>query len=142
MTVAVETEGEFVGWSYWPDEVYEHQTVGPFYFQRDEYGPVTAFRSAGKHMNAGGVVHGGCLLSFADVSLFVIAEDAMEGNSGLTVSMASEFLSGAPEGALIESRGEVLRAGRSLVFVRALVTADGTACLNVSATLKRIRPGA
>ncbi|MDB2439770.1 PaaI family thioesterase, partial [Hellea sp.] len=92
-------------------------------------------------MNQGGMVHGGCLMTFADFSLFAIAADEFQdGAYGLTVAFNSEFLSGAKEGQLVQSRGEVLRAGGSLIFVRGVVTADGTPCLNYSATLKRIRP--
>ena len=140
MSVITETEGEFAGWSYWSDEPYESETVGRFYFRTDEAGPVVAFRSERKHMNAGGRVHGGCLLSLADVALFAIAQDEMQGDYGVTVSLASEFLNGAEEGALIEARGEVLRTGRSLIFVRLIITADGTACLNASGTIKRMTP--
>ena len=104
---------------------------------------MAAFRAKVKHMNQGGVVHGGCLMTFADFPLFAIAaEELGEGGYGLTVAFTSEFLSGAKEGQLIESRGEVLRAGGSLIFVRGVVTADGKPCLNYSATLKRLTPRA
>jgi len=135
------TEGEFKGWVTWAGEAFEHDTAGPFYFKTDEKGVVAAFRAKAKHMNQGGVVHGGCLMTFADYSLFAIAaEELGEGAYGLTVAFTSEFLSGAKEGQLLEARGDVLRAGGSLIFVRGLVTADGAPCLNYSATLKRLKP--
>ena len=135
------TDGEFKGWLTWASEAFEHDTAGPFYFKTDEQGVVAAFRAKAKHMSQGGVVHGGCLMTFADFSLFAIAaEELGEGGYGLTVAFNSEFLSGARLGQLIEARGEVLRAGGSLIFVRGLVIADGTPCLNYSATLKRLKP--
>ena len=135
------TEGEFEGWVTWAGEAFEHDTAGPFYFRTDAQGVVAAFRAKAKHMNQGGVVHGGCLMTFADFSLFAIAaEELGEGGYGLTVAFASEFLSGAKKGQLLEARGDVLRAGGSLIFVRGLITADGTPCLNYSATLKRLKP--
>jgi len=92
-------------------------------------------------MNMGGSVHGGCLMTFADFALFAIAADEIgESGYGVTVAFTSEFLAGAKEGQLLEARGEVLRAGGSLIFVRGVVTADGTPCLNFSATLKRLKP--
>ena len=130
-------EGEFAGWSTWPEEPFEHDTAGPFYFRVDEQGPVAAFRAQHKHMNAGGVVHGGCLMAFADFSLFAIAHDKLDGLYGVTVAFNSEFLSGPPEGAFIEARGEVLRAGKSIIFVRGLITGDGKPCLNFSGTIMR-----
>lgn len=133
-------DGPFAGWKNWPQEPFEHDTAGPFYFRTDEIGHVAAFRAEHKHMNGGGVVHGGCLMAFADFALFAIAHDHLSDDSySLTVAFTSEFLSGPTEGQLIEARGEVLRAGGSLVFVRGLVTADGTPALNFSGTLKRVR---
>ena len=135
------TEGEFKGWVTWASEAFEHDTAGPFYFRTDEKGAVAAFRAGAKHMNSGGVVHGGCLMTFADFALFAIAQDVFGDNGyGLTVAFNSEFLSGAKLGQLIEARGEVLREGGSLIFVRGILTADGTPCLNFSATLKRLKP--
>ena len=129
--------GEFEGWYTWPEEPFEHDTAGPFFFRVDEQGPVAAFRAARKHMNAGGVVHGGCLMAFADFSLFAIAHQHIEGEYGVTVAFNSEFLSGPPEGAYIEARGEVLRAGRSIIFVRGIITGDGKPALNFSGTIMR-----
>ncbi|KJS38725.1 MAG: thioesterase [Hyphomonas sp. BRH_c22] len=134
------TEGEFKGWKTWPEEPFEHDTAGPFYMRTDDQGQVAAFRAQRKHMNAGGVMHGGCLMTFADYALFAIAHHGMEGVYGLTVAFTSEFLDGALEGELIEARGEVLRQGRSLTFVRGLVTANGRPVLNFSGTIKLRKP--
>ena len=136
--VTIET-GEWAGWTNWPDEPFEYDTAGPFYFRVDDQGPVAAFRAERKHMNGGGVMHGGCLMTFADFALFAIANKEMDGGYGLTVAFTSEFLDGPKVGEWVEARGEVLRAGRSLVFVRGIVTSDGRACLNVSGTLKKVR---
>jgi acyl-coenzyme A thioesterase 13 len=134
------TEGEFKGWKTWPEEPFEHDTAGPFYMRTDEIGQVAAFRAQRKHMNAGGVMHGGCLMTFADFALFAIAHHGMEGVYGLTVAFTSEFLDGALEDELIEARGEVLRQGRSITFVRGLVTANGRPVLNFSGTIKLRKP--
>nr|WP_321359205.1 PaaI family thioesterase [uncultured Hyphomonas sp.] len=140
MTRTIMTSGEFEGWTTWEDEPFEHDSAGPFYFKVDEKGPVAAFRVARKHMNAGGVVHGGCLMSFADFSLFAIGHDAMEGAYGVTVAFTSEFISGALEGERLEARGDVLRKGGSLSFVRGLITAeDGRNVMNFSGTIKKKR---
>ena len=136
-----ETQGEFSGWLYWNDETFEHKTAGPFYYKKEGDGYVSAFRAAPKHLNAGGVIHGGCLMAFADFALFAIANDHIE-NYGVTVSFSSEFLSGPKAGQLIESRGEVLRAGGSLIFVRGIITADDVAAMSFSATIKKIKPRA
>ncbi len=138
MTIVTESEGEFAGWRTWPSEPFEYETAGPFYFTRDQDGPVAAFRAQRKHMNMGGVVHGGCLMTFADFALFAIALN-QDTDYGVTVAFTSEFLAGAREGERIEARGEVLRAGRSLTFVRGLVTADERPVLNFSGTIKKFK---
>ena len=86
MKATVIEDGEFKGWQTWPEEPFEYESAGPFYFKVDDKGPVSAFRVARKHMNAAGVVHGGCLMAFADFSLFAIAHDQMGDEYGVTVA--------------------------------------------------------
>ena len=133
------TEGEFAGWSYWPDDPFEAR-AGPFYLGEGEDGPVCAFRVGEGHLNAGGVVHGGCLMAFADFCLFGLAGPQMEGVYGVTVSFACEFVGPARLGQRIEACGEVTGGGRSLIFVRGLAETDGAAVLSFSGTIKRITP--
>lgn len=140
MVTTIETAGEFAGWTTWKEEPFEYETAGPFYFRVDEQGPVAAFRVARRHMNAGGVVHGGCLMTFADFALFAIAHQAMDGSYGVTVAFTAEFLDGAREGERLTARGETLRAGGSLSFVRGIVHGeDGRPVLNFSGTIKKRR---
>lgn len=138
MDVTISQNGEFAGWSCWADEPFEYETVGPFYFRHDAQGPVAAFRAEHKHMNAGGVVHGGCLMSFADFALFAIAHDGIQDTNsyGVTVAFNCEFLAGALKGQRIEARGEKMGGGRSIQFVRGVVTADDIPVLNFSGTIK------
>ncbi|MBR9834298.1 MAG: PaaI family thioesterase [Alphaproteobacteria bacterium] len=132
------TEGEFAGWKTWANEPFEYDTAGPFYLRTDDKGQVAAFRAQRKHMNAGGVMHGGCLMTFADFALFAIAHTGEGDDSyGVTVAFTSEFLSGALEGEYIEARGEVVGDGRSITFVRGMITADGRPVLNFSGTIKK-----
>ena len=110
MTAETVQTGEFAGWQTWPDEPFEHDAAGPFYFKIDDDGPVAAFRAQRKHMNAGGVMHGGCLMTFADIAMFQIAYQEMEGASGVTVQLDSTFIDGAYVGELIEATGQVTKA--------------------------------
>ena len=132
------TEGDWAGWSIWQSDAFE-QRAGPFYERVDEHGAgVTAFRAGPEHMNGGGFMHGGCLMTFADSALFTIARPALAGSFGVTVNLAGDFLEGARTGAFMEARGEVTRAARSLVFVRGLVTADGRPALSFSGIIKKV----
>lgn len=139
MTQHFAPSGEFAGWQYWPNDPFE-QTAGPFYFTQKDGAPVCAFRVEEKHVNGMGSLHGGCLMSFADFALFGIAhEDLAPSGYGVTVGFNAEFLRGAVVGDLVEARGEVMRAGGSLIFVRGVITAGGEPCLNFSGTIKRLR---
>jgi len=140
MELKTETEGEFEGWQFWPEETFEHETAGPFFFKQIDSEYVSRFRAAQKHMNAGGVMHGGCLMSFADFSLFAIAADHIDEGYAATVAFNCEFISGPVVGDLMEARGEVIRAGSSIIFVRGIVTGEGKPCLNFSGTIKKFKP--
>jgi uncharacterized protein (TIGR00369 family) len=133
------TEGEWAGWSTYGDDPFEALT-GPYYYRQDEDGrAVCAFKAEKKHMNGGGSIHGGSFMTFADYALFIIAQDALTGGGSVTASLNGEFIDGAVEGEIIEARGEVVRAGGSLVFVRGLITTGGRPLFNFSAILKKIR---
>jgi uncharacterized protein (TIGR00369 family) len=132
-------DGEWAGWSTYGDEPFEDH-AGPFYVRLDENGRVVCgFRAAKRHMNGGGFMHGGCLMTFADYAIFLIAREALAGASSVTVSMNSEFVDAGREGELIECRGEVVRAGASLVFVRGVITTGGRPLLNFSSIIKKLR---
>ena len=61
---------------------------------------VCQFIAEPRHMNGGGFMHGGCLLTFADYSCFAIAEEFMtDGVSTVSVNLSGDFLSAVPVGA-------------------------------------------
>jgi len=134
-------EGEFAGWMmYWGNDPFEDIT-GPFYWRREaDGGRRCAFRAERKHLNGSGFMHGGCLMTFADYALFEIARDALGGERGVTATFTSEFVGAVREGQLVECSGEVVKGGRSLVFVRAMITADGEPALAFSGVIKKVGP--
>ncbi len=132
------TEGEWAGWSNWHSDAFE-QRAGPFYERIDEDGRGhCAFRAEPRHMNGGGFMHGGCLMTFADFALFSIAYEHLAGSHAVTLNLASDFLDSAQVGELIEARGEVTRAGKSTLFVRGLVTADGRPVLSFTGIIRKV----
>ncbi|HLY79672.1 MAG TPA: PaaI family thioesterase [Caulobacteraceae bacterium] len=132
-------EGEWAGWGRYDTDPYENLT-GPFYARRGDDGAmVCAFRAEKKHMNGGGHMHGGCMATFADYALFMIADEALKDVGSVTASLNCEFVDAAQEGELIEARGDIVRAGGSMVFVRGLITASGRPITNFSAIVKKIR---
>lgn len=140
MPWAVVETGEFAGWSRWMGDPFE-EAVGPFYFRTDEQGRhITAFRAQRKHMNMGGRMHGGCLMAVADMAIFTIARQELEGHRGVTVALDSVFLDAGWEDDFVEATGEVTRAGGSLIFVRGQVAVGERLLLTFSGVIKKLRP--
>jgi uncharacterized protein (TIGR00369 family) len=134
----VETEGEFKGWRTWRRDNFETHN-GPFYHRMDDDGQIRcAFRVKDKHLNGAGNVHGGALMSFADYCLFATASPILDG-PGVTLSFACDFLDAAREGELVEGTSEITRAGRSIVFLRGMLTSGERPLLTFSGTIKRVK---
>lgn len=137
-TLSTMDSGEFAGWQFWNSDPYETRS-GPFYHRREDSGAyVSAFRAEQRHMNGGGFMHGGCLLTFADFALFAIATDELKGDHAVTLNLAGDFLGAVQDGALVEARGEVTRGGGKTIFVRGLVTGDGAPALSFTGIIRRL----
>ena len=136
--IHVETEGEFAGWRTWRRDNFETHN-GPFWHRINENGQVQCvFRVEKKHLNGSGNVHGGAFMSFADYCLFAMASSLLQA-SGVTVSFACEFLDAAREGELVEGRGEITRAGGSLIFLRGTLKSGERTLFTFSGTIKRVK---
>ncbi|WP_337187882.1 PaaI family thioesterase [Phenylobacterium sp.] len=134
------TEGEWAGWSCYPGGDPYEDLAGPFYFRTGDDGrPVCAFRAEHKHMNGGMFMHGGCYMTFADFCLFVIARDHLQDSHSVTATFSCEMVGAARVGDLIECTGEVVKGGRSLVFVRGIIATGGEPLMSFSASLKKTR---
>ena len=134
------TEGEWAGWYFWGDgDPFEHQS-GPFFFREEDGRIRCAFRAEAKHMNGGGFMHGGCMMTFADYALFAIAWKDLNESYAVTVSLNSEFISSGAVGDLVEATGEVVKAGGSLIFVRGTLTTAGRPLMTFSGVIKKVKP--
>lgn len=133
-------DGEWAGWYYWPGDPFEDRT-GPFFMKMGDDGfGHCAFRAEPRHMNGAGAMHGGCLMTFADMALFAIARKEMDGHHGVTMNLAADFLGPAKVGQLVEARGEVTRGGGKTIFIRGLITADGAPALSFTGIIRKISP--
>jgi acyl-coenzyme A thioesterase PaaI-like protein len=137
-------EGEWAGWNQYPGGDPFEDLAGPFYCRVDGQGQrVCAFRAEHKHMNGGMFMHGGCVMTFADFSLFWLAREAIEGQSSVTATFNGEFVGSCGVGDLVECRGEVVKAGRSMVFLRGLIVNASKGrepMMSFSSVLKKIGP--
>ncbi|MGQ0534098.1 MAG: PaaI family thioesterase [Caulobacteraceae bacterium] len=133
------TEGRFAGWTTWSQGSDPYETaIGPFYFRSENGRARCAFEPRREHLNGGGTIHGGALMSFADFSLFAIAHNALAGAHAVTLTCNSEFVGAGRLDGIVEAEGEVVRDTRSVVFIRGLVTQRSHPLLSFSGTLKKI----
>lgn len=133
------TSGEWAGWyHYEPSDRFEDHT-GPFYCKPEGDGVVCGFMPEAKNCNAGGNVHGGAVMTFADYALFMIAGGMDASVHGVTVTCNVEFVGGAEPGKLLTARGEVIRAGFSMVFVRGIINDGDRPVTAFSGTIKKLR---
>jgi acyl-coenzyme A thioesterase PaaI-like protein len=134
-------EGDWAGWWAWMGGDPFEDMIGPFYWRHLEDGRVEcAFRAEPRHMNGGGFMHGGCLMTFADYCLFVWAREALGDRHGVTATFSSEFVGSVRPGAFVSGKGEIIKAGKSLIFVRGLITGDGEPALTFSGVIKQLGP--
>lgn len=113
------TDGVFAGWVLADINDNFNALVGPYYYQADDPAKVkVGFQAEKRHLNGGGSVHGGCLLTLADTSLFVFAVPHLEGGGAVTVQLDALFQAPGREGDIIVCTGEITRAGKTLIFGR------------------------
>ncbi|MEI9994854.1 MAG: PaaI family thioesterase [Rhizomicrobium sp.] len=72
-----------------------------------------------KHMNGSGSIHGGMLMTFADISMSQTARAASGAAGCSTVSLTCDFVGPARPGEILESRVRVTRLTRTMVFLSA-----------------------
>lgn len=111
--------------------------IGPFFFYMEGQHPRTAFRVGKQHCNAHDSLHGGVMMAFADYTLCLGANGGAN-ESVITVSLNCEFIAPAYAGDLVRGECEVLRQGKSMVFVRCTLHTDDATILSASGVVKRI----
>jgi len=92
--------------------------IGPV-FERRENGVRSILLIADeRHVNMRGIVHGGLLMTLADLAIGQAVWDATDHATVVTVGMQSQFLKPAHVGDRIEVTPQIMRRTKSLVFAR------------------------
>jgi uncharacterized protein (TIGR00369 family) len=76
-----------------------------------------------KHLNSAGSVHGGMLMTFADVSMSQTSRAVSGAESCSTVSLTCDFVGPGRLGDILECRVRVTRQTRTMVFLSAEIVA-------------------
>jgi uncharacterized protein (TIGR00369 family) len=72
-----------------------------------------------KHMNSSGSLHGGVLMTLADIAMSRTSRAASGAESCTTVSLTCDFIGPGKLGDVIEARVRVTRQTRTMIFLSA-----------------------
>ena len=135
-----ELDPRLEGYTCWQGHDPFEDYIGPLYFKVTDGVYRCAFVVDEKHVNGQGGLHGGMMVSFADYSMFLIAQPHLEGIRAVTVTLNSEFASVARVGEFVEATGEVVHETGGMLFMRGKVFTGERLILNFSGVLKKLRP--
>ena len=110
--------------------------LGPVYETGEKGARRFFLRIDERHVNMRGVIHGGMLMTFADLALGQAVWDATDHAPSVTINMQSQFLKPARVGDTVEVLPELVRETRSLVFMRGDFKVNGETIFSASSIWK------
>jgi uncharacterized protein (TIGR00369 family) len=91
------------------------------------------------HMNMGGSIHGGAIMSFIDMSMFAGGLcGGMERGHYVTLDLTTHFLARGQAGSPLDAHVELVKQTRGHAFLQGVVKQNGENCYSFSGTLKRV----
>ena len=97
-----------------------------------------AFLPEAKHLNGGGALHGGLLMTLADNVLGFTVHEQTEGRIASTVTLNTDFLAGGVAGEPVWGRAQITRKTRSLIFVSGDLSQNGKLLMTATGIWKII----
>jgi len=110
--------------------------VGPAFSQGETGTKRYAFQVQAHHCNLRGVMHGGMLMTLADLTLGQAVWDVTDRAHSVTLNMQHQFIKAANEGDWIEVVPELTRRTRAFVFMRGDFTVNGEIVMTTSSVWK------
>ncbi len=95
--------------------------MGPYWWRGTGSEAAIGFVADERHANHIGTVHGGMLMTFADIALGFGVVQALGTPHCATAQLALQFVATAKFGEFVTCRPEVIRRTEQLVFVRGLI---------------------
>jgi uncharacterized protein (TIGR00369 family) len=135
------TDGAFAGYWTWPPHRLETfgTRLGPIYWRAAANGQVECcIETDSSHLNGNGALHGGFLMSFADMALYAAAAPSLVDFTAVTVTCNTEFLGAGEAGRPLVAQMELLKETGKMIFLRGMVSQDGRAVIAFSGTLRKV----
>jgi uncharacterized protein (TIGR00369 family) len=93
------------------------------------------------HMNMGGSIHGGAVMSFIDMAMFAGGRCAgMAEGHYVTLDLTTHFIGRGEAGKPLDAEVQLIRQTRTLVFMQGVCTQDDEPRYSFTGTLKRVSP--
>lgn len=110
--------------------------IGPVFEHGATAAKTYAFRIDARHLNLRGIIHGGMLMTLADMTLGQAVWDLTDKAPCVTLNMHSHFLKPAVAGDVVQVTPQLIRRTRSLVFMRGDFTVAGEVVFTATSVWK------
>ena len=116
--------------------------AGPFYSKDKGASLSIGLRVLEHHLNARGLVHGGVLLTMADIALgYAMATSENPPVSAVTSQLSADFAGSAKLGDWIQSRVDIQKIGRTLAFANVYLLVGDVRIVRASGVFAVTTPG-
>jgi uncharacterized protein (TIGR00369 family) len=129
------------GWEDLVNHTAFSDLVGPIWRREENGEPRFGFVVAPKHLNRAGNLHGGMLMMLADMAMAMTARVATGGKPHATIELNIQFVGGVKLGEFVVAHPEVVRATRSVVFMRAKMFVGSRTVVTTNAIWKILDEG-
>ncbi len=118
-----------------------NETAGPYWVRREDGVRVVGLLGEERHGNGYvGTVHGGVLMTFADIALGMGVVDAADTRDCVTLQLQMQFTASAPIGSFLTCRPELVRRTSQIVFMRGLIMAGERTVASADGMWKLLDP--
>ncbi len=118
-----------------------HRFLGVRLVDPDDPSSGICFPVADGALNNVGVLHGGVVTALLDVASYLALLPALgEGEHAVTHDLSASLVRSVPAGAQVRVRGQVVKKGRSVAFLRAEATVDGEVVATAQVTKTVLAP--
>ncbi len=110
---------------------------GPVFERKVDSGVQRGFRVAARHINAGGALHGGMVMTFADILLATAVHTVTE-PPFVTIRLTTDFIAPAFEGDWVEGTATAESPEDGIIAVRGIITTSERTIASAQGLFKAI----